>query len=89
MSKTKSKTKITIANDTELVTGSKHLYKSWSAAMRQSRSATTNPGVTEFNTGDCTYYAADGDHWIRDDGSRGQYLYGRGGQLLEVLQITA
>jgi len=76
-------------HDDQILSGKSLLFRSYEAALEASRRVTANPGVTEYwsASSDGSWYAADGDGWISNDGERGQYLYGKRGRLLTVIEI--
>ena len=74
----------------KLVGDSKLVFLTRAGALRQSRKVTTNPSAIELHTADIheyPVYLAAGDHWI-DNNGRGQYVYGRGGKLVELIETN-
>ena len=65
----------------------KNLYKSMQGALRQSAKVTTNPHVITIQVDNFPNYLAGGDYWIDNNGDRGQYIYGTGGKLVELIDI--
>ena len=81
--------RVIINNDYDkiILKGKSYLFKDYDAAMRQSKRVTTNPKILTLQSSNYSeqYYLACGEHWIANDGSRGQYFYGRGGRLVELI----
>lgn len=79
---------IRVLGDDRVVSGRSLLFRSADAALRASRTVTTQPGVTSFDGGAGEdLFAANGDWWIDNAGRRGQHLYGRRGVMLEVARV--
>jgi len=80
--------RVTLNNDYDkmLISGKSYLFKDYDAAMGQSKKVTTHPKIITIQADNyhTQYYLACGGCWIRDNGDRGQYTYGRRGQLIDV-----
>ena len=71
-----------------VLSGVSYLFRSHAAALKESRHVTANPRVAYFRSGAREWYAACGECWIDNEGRRGQYLYGRGGELLDLVEVA-
>ena len=77
--------RVTVGGSTVL-RGARHCYRSYTAALRASRTATTRPDVLTLEHAGETVYLAAGDCWIGRDGERGQHLYGRRGAYVTLIE---
>jgi hypothetical protein len=77
---------VVVAQD-RVLRGASYCYRSHDSALAASRYVTTAPGVIalELPGGEAVYLAA-GDYWLGRDGEKGQYAYGRGRKLVDLVE---